>query len=386
MTPWRSQVYLDAGRVAGHNDTVVKHAAHAGKLLQQRTHGAPPIFTLKHLSLLTGVGYAFLRECVERVGPEPYRRFRIRKRHNPDEKKQRYRIICVPDPRLMAVHRWINTNILQRVSPHTASVAFGKGNNIAEAAANHCASKWLIKLDIVNFFESISEQSVYHVFSRIGYQPLVAFELARLCTRLGRPSYTRRFRRWSSRSYRFDMITSYQNLNLGHLPQGAPTSPMLANLSMTAFDAVITNIANDFGLAYTRYADDLTLSATSEEFNRGKSRSVIAKIYAKLRKYGFEPNLTKTKISSPGARKVVLGLLVDGVGPQLTKEYRDSIRQHLYYMTHPDIGPVQHANTRGFRSVYGLRNHVRGLIAHATQIDKEYASAAWEKFNLVQWP
>lgn len=385
MPPWRSHTYLQAGRVAGRDATVLKNAARVGRLLQQRTPNAPPIFTLKHLSQFTGVDYGFLRGCVERMEPEPYRRFRIRKRHNPDERKQRYRIICVPDPRLMAVQRWINSNILQLSPPHAASVAFCKGDNIAEAAARHCASKWLIKLDIVNFFESISEQSVYHVFSRVGYQPLIAFELARLCTRQGKPSYARRLSRWR-RSYRFDTIKSYQSLYLGHLPQGAPTSPMLANLSMHAFDAAITQIAHDFDLAYTRYADDLTLSTASEEFNRDKSRTVIAKIYGELHKYGFEPNLTKTKISPPGARKVVLGVLVDGVDPRLTKAYRDNIRQHLYYMTRPDIGPVQHANARGFRSVYGLRNHVRGLIAHAAQIDEEYASAIWEQFYRVQWP
>jgi retron-type reverse transcriptase len=377
---------VDSGSTAGCDETIVKNAAETGKMLLERTPGAPPIFTLKHLSQLTGVNYSFLRRCVERVESEPYRRFRIRKRQNPNEKKQRYRIICVPDPRLMAVHRWINTNILQLVPPHAASVAFGKGNNIAEAAANHCASKWLIKLDIVNFFESISEQSVYHVFSRIGYQPLIAFELARLCTRLGQPSYARWSRRWSARSYRFEKISSYQKEQLGHLPQGAPTSPMLANLSMTAFDASIRQVANDFDLAYTRYADDLTFSTTSVEFNRNKSQTVIPKIYAELLKYGFKPNLTKTKISSPGSRKVVLGLLVDGAEPRLTKKFRDNIRQHLYFINHPNIGPVQHANKKGFKSIYGLRNHVQGLIAHASQIDKEYANAAWEQFNHVLWP
>lgn len=386
MAPWRSHSYERAGRSAGRDKLIVEHAVRTAELLRQYTPDAPPIFSLKHLSKLTGVSYSFLRECVERVKPEPYRRFRIRKRQNNTEKKQRYRIICVPDPRLMAVHRWINSNILQLKPPHEASCAFWKGSNIVEAAQRHCASKWLIKLDILNFFESISEQSVYHVFSRIGYQPLIAFELARLCTRQRKPFYARQSRRWNSRSYRFEKIKSYQSLYLGHLPQGAPTSPMLANLSMQTFDEAIALIANNYDLIYTRYADDLTLSTDSEKFSRKKSCLVIEKIYKKLRQFGFQPNLTKTRISTPGARKVVLGVLVDGNVPRLTKSYRDIIRQHLYYMTHPDIGPVRHAKSRGFRSVYGLRNHVRGLIAHATQIDKEFASGAWEQFNLVPWP
>jgi hypothetical protein len=134
MAPWRSHIYRNAGRSAGCDELVVNHAVQTAQLLQQRTLVAPPIFSLKHLSKLTGVSYRFLRDCIERVKPEPYRRFRIRKRQNKGEKKQRYRIICVPDPRLMAVHRWINSNILQLKSPHVASCAFWKGNNIANAA------------------------------------------------------------------------------------------------------------------------------------------------------------------------------------------------------------------------------------------------------------
>ena len=90
MTPWRSRSYVDSGSTAGCDETIVKNAAETGKMLLERTPGAPPIFTLKHLSQLTGVNYSFLRRCVERVESEPYRRFRIRKRQNPNEKKQRY--------------------------------------------------------------------------------------------------------------------------------------------------------------------------------------------------------------------------------------------------------------------------------------------------------
>src|SRR5205823_5981263 len=87
---------------------------------------------------------------------------------------------------LMQVQRWIAQRILALGRPHTASFAYAKGNSIKDAAALHCGCRWLIKLDVRRFFESISEIAVYHVFCRLGYQPLVAFELARICTRIGR--------------------------------------------------------------------------------------------------------------------------------------------------------------------------------------------------------
>ena len=286
----------------------------------------------------------------------------------------------------MALQRWINTNLLHLIPTHDASVAFGKGDNIAEAAGRHCRCTWLIKLDIVNFFESVSEQIVYRIFNGMGYQPLVAFELARLCTRLGQPSHARRSDRWFARAYRYGSIGPYRNRRLGHLPQGAPTSPILANLAMRTFDAAVASIAEDNDLVYTRYADDLTLSTPDRSFSRDAARQVIDKIYDTIRGFGFEPNLVKTKILPPGARKLVLGVLVDGDEPRLSKAYRNQLRQHLHFMTNPDVGPVLHADTKGFRSVYGLRNHVRGLIAHAAHIDRDYADKAWAQFNDVQWP
>jgi hypothetical protein len=93
----------------------------------------------------------------------------------------------------MSLQRWMNENILQHAALHEASVAFSNGDTIREAAAAHCECEWLIKVDIRNFFESITEAQVFRVFESIGYQPLIAFEMARLCTRVG-DRKTRRFR------------------------------------------------------------------------------------------------------------------------------------------------------------------------------------------------
>ncbi len=386
MIPWRSHIYSKTADEVGIAPTIISNAVETAKYLHQVTPGAVPVFTLNHLSKLTGTPYEFLRLCVERENPEPYRRFRIHKRSIPGETKKRYRIICVPDPRLMQTQRWINKNILHKGSPHHASVAFGEGNSIKAAVEPHCGCRWLIKIDILNFFESINERQAYHVFNRMGYQPLLSFELARLCTRQGKRSHARSTKRWFGPYYRSFKISTYKQYLLGHLPQGAPSSPMLANLVMKHFDKTVSTFAVDEGLQYTRYADDLTFSISSKNFKREDAKKFILKIYRELRKNGFEPNLTKTKIISPGARKIVLGLLVDGEKPCLTKKYRDNIRQHLHYMNRSDIGPVKHARNRGFISVYGLRNHVQGLIAHADQIDPQFASKVWVQFNKVNWP
>ena len=86
-------------------------------------------------------------------------------------------MICVPEPTLLIVQRWINQRILSHAKPHQASTAFAEGCSIKRAAERHCCARWLIKLDVANFFESISEVRVYRVFVGLGYQPLVSLEL-----------------------------------------------------------------------------------------------------------------------------------------------------------------------------------------------------------------
>ncbi len=101
---------------------------------------------------------------------------------------------------------------------------------------------------------------------------------------------------------------------------------------------------------------------------------------------GLAPNITKTQIMPPGARKIVLGLLVDGEVPKLSREFRSKLRMHLYYLKHSDVGPVSHAENRGFESVFGLKNHIEGLIAYAGQIDPKYAALCNNQMEKINWP
>ena len=173
---------------------------------------------------------------------------------------------------------------------------------------------------------------------------------------------------------------------MGHFPQGAPTSPMLSNLAMKEFDKNVAIIARNNNLVYSRYADDLCLSTTNDNFSRKKAKNVISSIYKQMGKIGLSPNITKTQIIPPGARKIVLGLLVDGDKPKLSREFRSKLRMHFFYTMRADIGPSLHAKNRGFDSVLGLKNHIEGLIAYAGQIDPKYANSCTVKMKSISWP
>ena len=102
-------------------------------------------------------------------------------------------------------------------------------------------------------------------------------------------------------------------------------------------------------------------------------------------KHGLAPNRAKTQIVPPGARKIVLGLLVDGESPRLCREFKSKLRMHLYYLNHSMIGPGGHAESRGFDSIIGLRAHVLGLIAHARLVEPDYGEARLGEFNNIAW-
>jgi len=161
---------------------------------------------------------------------------------------------------------------------------------------------------------------------------------------------------------------------------------MLANLVMQDADVALTKIAHAHGLTYTRYADDLTFSTRRKDFNRVEAEDVVKHVYRILGRFGLVPNFAKTQVVPPRARKVVLGLLVDLNEPRLTREFKSKMRQHLYYLECPDVGPLKHAERRGFSAVAGMKNHLFGLAAYASQVEPTYGASLVRRLSAVPWP
>jgi RNA-directed DNA polymerase len=385
MERWRPQHFRQIGEERRVAPGILTNALATAAQTVAIDPRLPPIFTLRHLAYLTDSDYGFLRAIAARELDDPYTVFRIRKKGRFGPRNE-FRIICVPSPALMRVQRWIAEEILSRGRPHSASFAYAQGNRIVSAAELHCGCRWLIKLDVRRFFESISEIAAHRVFRSFGYQPLVAFELARLCTRVRMTESRERLDRWRRLGVGHYAIPRYSKRYIGHLPQGAPTSPMLSNLAVRTFDENVSGLAESQALVYTRYADDLCLSTRRRDFTRDQAVRVVREVYRAMGRVGLAPNISKTQIVPPGARKVVLGLVVNDSKPRLMQEFRDRLRQHLYYLERADVGPVEHAERRGFASVQGLRNHVTGLLAFARQIDPAFAEGCEAKLTRIRWP
>jgi RNA-directed DNA polymerase len=102
-----------------------------------------------------------------------------------------------------------------------------------------------------------------------------------------------------------------------------------------------------------------------------------------LKARGLYLNRRKTSVSHPGARRAVLGLLVDGIEPRLTKSFRDRLRQRLYYIE--TRGIAAHVAARSFDSAGGLYRHLRGLIDYANSVDPEYANGLRRRLDALPW-
>lgn len=371
---WSPQHYITDGLARGVSPTLLRDAVDQIERVVVPHPELPAVLTLNHLATRAGVDYAMLRSVIA-GGEGHYRHFRISKRSGGK------RVISIPAPNLMTTQRWLAAYVLNPLPVHHASYAFKPGASIGKCAARHCGARWLIKLDVAAFFGSISEIQVYRVFRSLGYQPLVAFEFARLTTFAPRQSLRYLSPTWRAKAHP-SPIAEYACRRLGYLPQGAPTSPMLSNLVMRDADAKIEAIAKGHGLVFTRYSDDLTFS-TRSEFDRKQASALIWEVGAVLRAMGLHLNPRKTTIVPPGGRKIVLGLLVDQARPRLSRDFRSKLRQHLYYLE--SLGPFEHAKARGFDSVWGMHRHLRGLIDFANMVEPDYAKDLLRRFNAVAW-
>jgi RNA-directed DNA polymerase len=381
MQRWNPQLFRK--HASGVKPELIAHLVKVGRRITHAHRDVQPVFTLRHLAALSEVDYGFLRQTVARR-TEAYAEFRIKKRVA-EQLPPQYRTICAPSPSLMKVQRWITQNILAHVPAHNCSVAFSKGDSLFKAVEPHCQAKWLVKVDVQSFFESISESTVYRLFDSLGFEPLVAFEMARLCTRDQHDAQRREEQRKADDLASLYVIEQYTHSVEGHLPQGAPTSPMLANLVCRGLDERLVAIAEEQDLNYTRYADDITFSSLDPNFGRDMAKTLIQLVYRELARQRLRPNTAKTTVVPPSARKIVLGLSVEEKTPRLTRHFKDLLRQHIHYLTHPEVGPVKHARARKFASVIGLRHHVGGLLAHAAQIEPDWAAKQRLRFLEVDW-
>jgi hypothetical protein len=239
------------------------------------------------------------RECKTEA---TYRRYRYRLLA---KGSRRFRLIEVPIFRLKELQRRMLSGILDRIPAHDAAHGFRAGRSIRSFVEPHTAREVVLKMDLEDFFPSVSFGRVAGLFRTVGYPEAVADLFASIATNVV-PDET-----WES-----DARVSFRNHQAlrgryarPHLPQGAPSSPAIANLCAYRLDRRLVGLAASCGAVYTRYADDLVFSGAGE-FARcvRRARHQIAAIALDE---GFRVNYRKTRIMRQSVRQRVAGIVVN---------------------------------------------------------------------------
>jgi RNA-directed DNA polymerase len=210
------------------------------------------------------------------------------------------RLIEAPKLRLKHFQRAILAAILDRVPIHSAAHGFCPGRSIKTFAEPHAGQRVVLRMDLQDFFPSISGVRIQTLFRTMGYPESVADLLGGICTNATPRGVWRSTGGLKILRERIDLYAR------PHLPQGAPTSPALANLCAYRVDCRLTGLAEAAGAHYTRYADDLAFSG-GEEFERCVER-FSTHVAAILREEGFAVNHRKTRIMRQGVRQHLTGL------------------------------------------------------------------------------
>ncbi len=239
-----------------------------------------------------------------------YQRFYMQK------KSGGQRLISAPMPRLKAAQYWIMENILGQIPIHEKAHGFAPQRSILSNAQDHVGQEIVLNFDFKDFFPTITYRRVKGLFKQFGYSDHIATIFSAICTE---PEVQK---------VELDGQQYYVSKGERKLPQGAPTSPVLTNILCYRLDKRLAGTAQKLGFAYTRYADDLSFSASGEA---AKSWSKLKwRIEQIAKDEGFVLHPDKFKMMRRGGRQEVTGLVVNdqlGVDRRTLRKFRALLHQ-----------------------------------------------------------
>ena len=288
------------------------------------------------------------------------------------KKRMGHRLIEEPKPLLKSIQRRILHEILHQIPPHEASHAFCPGRSVLSYVAPHVEQHAVLHLDLRHFFSCICQARVRSLFRWIGYPEAVANLLTGLCTNAV-PSEILENGLAPDRHARPQLFDRYAN---PHLPQGAPTSPALANLTLYRLDCRLSGLARKSGAQYTRYADDLLFSG-DRRFRKGLSRLRVAVMAIAIHE-GFEIHHQKTRVMPQGTRQEAAGLVLNR-HPNTRRTEFDRLRAILFNCIR--YGP----DGQNRNGAVHFKAHLEGQIAYQTRINPQRGSKLRRLFEQIVW-
>ena len=206
------------------------------------------------------------------------------------------RAIDSPSIPLKSIQAWILRNILEKVIISDRTYGFVKKRSIKDNAKIHLGKKYILSVDIKDFFSMTKEIKIYNFFHKLFPNRPLADGLTKLCV------YKKR------------------------LPQGAVTSPALSNIVFLKADDEILKLCNSLDIEYSRYADDISFSTN----DISKLKLVLPLVTKIIRKHGYTLNKVKTRYLTGKRKMSVTGLTLNSKSLSIGRKRKALIRARLH--------------------------------------------------------
>ena len=283
------------------------------------------------------------------------------------------RLIEAPKPRLRELQRHILSGILSRIPPHPAAHGFIKGRSIKTFVRPHVGQHVILRMDLRHFFPSFRAARIQTLFRTMGYPEPVADLLGGICTNCTPRGIWTSYGTTGDYDCRFHARVLYCR---PHLPQGAPTSPALANLCTYRADCRLSGLARSAGARFTRYADDLAFSG-DEDFERRIER-FSTHVAAILLEEGFDVHHRKTRVMRQGVRQHLAGLVVNRHMNIMRPDF-DRLKATLTNCVR--LGP----ESQNHEAAGNFRAHLEGRLAFVEMINPAKAKRLRAIFEQILW-
>ncbi len=279
------------------------------------------------------------------------------------------REISAPKPDLRKAQSWIKTNILDQIPVHELAYGFVSGKNIVDNARQHLQKAAVVKMDLKDFFPTITFRRVKGLFQSFGYSGQVSTLLALLCTEPPR------------KQVKFDGKYYYVAIGERQLPQGACTSPGITNLICRRLDDLLNQLASLYDFTYTRYADDLTFSCNKHGL--GQIGRLIHETKNIVHFEGFYINEEKTRILRSASRQKVTGIVVNEK-PNISRKELRAFRALLHNVEKNGLQEENRNKHQDFWGyIQGYANYISMVRPDLSQKLAEQLQRIGNKYELV---
>lgn len=280
------------------------------------------------------------------------------------------RVLAAPQSRLRALQRRLLDGLLAKLPMHEAAIGFVRGRSVIDHARLHAGQAIVACFDLRDFFGSVRASRVHATLATLGYANGVCRAITALVTCRAPEALVARLLD--------DRLIDHEHalrLRDAHLPQGAPTSPALANACAFNLDLRLDGLARAMGATYSRYADDLAISG--ERLLAARRLELEALVGAIAREEGFALNHHKSRSATRAGAQRLCGLTCNE-HPNLPRREFDRLKALLHRCVRD--GPSAHAHGSD-----DFRAHLLGRVAWARQVNAAKAARLARDLARIDW-